>query len=399
MLTLTLQIFRVHNALFRFSLAVFFPALILTASFEVTPDIGQSLYWGQGMRSLIFPLIPAFFLISILYYLHKLPANKISPVWLVVVGLLSFIAGGFGETYVTIQTAVFGFCLFLAYFAKPVGFRKNIFPVLFSALIFSLGAMAVTVAAPGNRIRQAYFAPSPDLLNLLLISSRSFGSFLMSIVNSWAHLLMLLILLAASGFAGYLYANKVNMSSFDSPAPLTFPDHPFFSGFARTSVTLFVMAGLLLFACFVPAAYGMSTPPPDRTVIIPVVILCVFLAIFGTVLGMQLQAKQWFSEKDTLLISRAVFWLLFFLSSFFTWQVTSRILALQPDYQHFAEAFDSADFLIREAVSKGETSVSVPEVHNHFGLSDYGAGTTFWLDEAVNSYYGINVIVNKNMKP
>jgi hypothetical protein len=40
----------------------------------------------------------------------------------------------------------------------------------------------------------------------------------------------------------------------------------------------------------------------------------------------------------------------------------------------------------------------VPEVHNHFGLSDYGEGTTYWLDDAVDSYYGLHVIINKNMK-
>jgi hypothetical protein len=54
--------------------------------------------------------------------------------------------------------------------------------------------------------------------------------------------------------------------------------------------------------------------------------------------------------------------------------------------------------LIREAKAAGKTSVQVPEVHNHFGLSDYGAGTTYWLDQAVDGYYGIHVTVNKNMK-
>ncbi|NMB60556.1 MAG: hypothetical protein GYA12_15390 [Chloroflexi bacterium] len=54
--------------------------------------------------------------------------------------------------------------------------------------------------------------------------------------------------------------------------------------------------------------------------------------------------------------------------------------------------------MIREAVSAGETTVTVPEVHNHFGLSDYGEGTTYWLDDAVDTYYGIHVIINKHMK-
>ena len=71
---------------------------------------------------------------------------------------------------------------------------------------------------------------------------------------------------------------------------------------------------------------------------------------------------------------------------------------MQKDYQFFAGRFDRADRLIRDAKSAGETSVNVPEVHNQFGLSDFGAGTTYWLDKAVDSYYGIHVIINKNLK-
>ncbi len=398
MVTLAWQLFRVKSVSFRLFMAVFLPALILVAAFDITPDLPQSLYWGQGMRSLIFPLVPASFLASSICYLLISPSHKISRVWLMVIGLISFIAGGFGETYVVIQTSVYGLSIILVYFSGPAGFRKKSFPVLLTGLICSLAAMAVTIAAPGNRVRQAYFLPSPDILNLLFISARSYGAFLQSTFSAWNNLLTLMVLLLASIIVGYLYAKKKDSFPEDYRYPVIFSDHPFFRGFARKSLSTLLLVILLTYVCFVPAAYGMSTPPPDRTLIIPLYIFCIFLAIFGVLLGSQVQADNRFSFKFLRGKSKWIVWLLFFCFSFYVYRITTNILAVQSDYRRFASVFDRADRLIREAKSQGKTSVMVPEVHNHFGFSDFGAGTTYWLDEAVDSYYGIDVIVNKNMK-
>jgi hypothetical protein len=65
-----------------------------------------------------------------------------------------------------------------------------------------------------------------------------------------------------------------------------------------------------------------------------------------------------------------------------------------PRYRHFAEVYDFAEDRIQEAKAEGKESVSVRQVHNLFGLSDFGNGPADWLHNAVNSYYGISVTVH-----
>jgi len=144
----------------------------------------------------------------------------------------------------------------------------------------------------------------------------------------------------------------------------------------------------------------MSTPPPERTLIIPTFLLVLFLSVLGIVTGRCLHTS--FSAKVQsimpVLTLKYLAWLIFILFTFYSLSISNKTLLVLPDYRHFAYDFDRADVLIRQAKAEGKESVKVPEVHNHFGLSDSGAGTTLWLDEAVNTYYGISVIVDKNMK-
>jgi hypothetical protein len=387
------QLFPMGTRSFRLGLSLFFPALVLVSAFGLAPDLPQSLYWGQGMRSLIFPFIPAAFLAAYIYSLCG-RAGRIPAYAYLVVGLLSFIAGGFGETYVAIQTSTLALSIIAVYFSRPFGFRKKVIPLLLTSLIASLTAMAVMVAAPGNAIRQTYFLPSPRFVDLLIISARSLWLFLQTMLISADRLLILAVLILAAVSAGYLYAKQANLSI----APFNYPENPFFRGYTRTSLSILVSGVLLLYASLVPSAYGMSGMPPERTLIIPVLIFCCMLAALAALLGIHLYAEKHFAPVLSATQSAVLVWALFFLLSFYTYRVTCSILRVRADYQHFAEVFDRADRMIREARAQGESSVQVPEVHNHFGLSDYGAGTTYWLDQAVDSYYDIHVIINKGMK-
>ncbi|NLF52401.1 MAG: hypothetical protein GX577_14830, partial [Leptolinea sp.] len=55
------QLIGIRPRIDRLALAVLPTALILTGGFALAPDLPQALYWGQGMRSLILPLVPASF--------------------------------------------------------------------------------------------------------------------------------------------------------------------------------------------------------------------------------------------------------------------------------------------------------------------------------------------------
>jgi hypothetical protein len=72
-----------------------------------------------------------------------------------------FPAGGFGETYVALQTTILLLFILVIWFEKPSSPQWKSLSAPVIGLVFSLAAMAVTVAAPGNNIRQSYFRLPP----------------------------------------------------------------------------------------------------------------------------------------------------------------------------------------------------------------------------------------------
>lgn len=398
LMSIARHFFQTRTKLNRFALSMFLSAWVLTTTFEVTPLLSQSLYWGQGMRSVILPLILGTLLISILYYLIHI--KKSSPAnWLVLVGVVSFIAGGFGETYVVLQTTGYFLLLLLIYFENPDGWQKNVLPVILVGVLGSILAMGITIAAPGNKIRQSYFPPSPDLFNLLKISALSFWGYIQFLGNAPVRVVNLAVLFLAGVFSGGFQKN--NPIQMDRQLNNNYRISNFINNSCwKTVLFLSSLSLILLYVCFVPAAYGMSTSPPERTLVIPTFLLALYVSVLGIVSGRYLPA--FFQTKiQNLLPSRTLKltgWIIFLLFSFYSLNISNNTLIVLPDYRHFADVFDRADAMIRQARAEGKKSVMVPEVHNYFGLSDFGAGTTYWLDEAVNSYYGIPVIVNKHMK-
>jgi hypothetical protein len=377
----------------RFYTGVFLSSIILTAAFFITPDLPQSLYWGQGMRSLILPLIPLFLQLCILYDLNATTGSPKRTFSLILLGILSFLAGGFGETYVVIQTTLFGLYLLFVLIQKYFFHQKfSVYPLIL-ALFFSLFAMVVTIVAPGNHVRQAYFPPPPGIIELFRISFSSLGLFFQTVFQSSVDMWMLLFLLISSYISGWLYATHRNNSTIlsndeksQSNVPSNNPINPVF-------LTLLGFC-ILLFVCFIPAAYGMSATPPGRTLILPSLILTVGISVISFVVGKMFHPFRLPNGDKALWLSL----LTIVTVGFFSFQVSSVVLKVVPDYRFFANRFDRGDQLIREAKRNGSVSVKIPEVHNHFGLSDYGEGTTYWLDNVVDSYYGIHVIINKNMK-
>ncbi len=383
------QLIEPRSRIDRFSLAVMIPAVILTGGFALAPDLPQALYWGQGMRSLIFPLVPASFITASLIFLARTNSIRISYYVTALIGVLAFIAGGFGETYVVLQITAIGLISLVVVFLLPKQYRDRLLPALILSLIFSIVSMLLIIAAPGNSVRQTYFPPTPGLFQLIQISFVSLIDYFTKILDGMGVVICLLIF--TSGFL----LSKCLCAFYNNNEITTYPEgYIYFSSKFRVFFTVMMTHFLVFFASFVPAAYGMSTSPPDRTLVLPSLILANLLAALGILAGLYVQ-KSSTGKYGYPLSTR---WTVFVLFSLACWWITAGILAPVDDYRFFANRFDRADRIIREAKAAGLSSVEVPEVHNHFGLSDYGAGTTYWLDNAVNSYYGIEVIINKHMK-
>ncbi len=76
------QILTIDKNSVRFAVSVLLASMILTVTFILAPDLPQSLYWGQGMRSLIFPLVPGAFLVAISLLALNRMDGRLSRGWL-----------------------------------------------------------------------------------------------------------------------------------------------------------------------------------------------------------------------------------------------------------------------------------------------------------------------------
>ena len=371
---------------------IFLSSLVLTSAFFVTPDLPQSLYWGQGMRSLILPLIPLFFILAILKDIDN--GQKTKTAWIVFIAVLSFFAGGFGETYVVIQTTVFGLLILFLCMQKPFGVKKKKLLAPSIAMVSSIAAMVVTVLAPGNHVRQTYFPAPPSPVALVSIAFESMGKFFDAIFRLPEMSSCLAFVAIAALICGCLYAMQKNIKESDQ--------NKYFSSIRIPGILFPAIIAcsffLMIFVSFLPSAYAMSTTPPPRTLVLPSLILCLALVALGFMAGLMVGSSLIPKGLLRVLRNSWVSLLAAVILAACSYQVTSQIMEVVPDYRFFAERFDRADQMIREAKSADETSITVPEVHNHFGLSDYGEGTTYWLDDAVDRYYGLHVIINKHMK-
>jgi hypothetical protein len=367
-------------------LSLFLATLLLTATFATTPDLPQSLYWAQGMHSLILPLIFATLLAALFVQLWIKPIQgRLSFLWITVIGLLAFIAGGFGETYVSLQTFCLALLLFFGLILRPVDFRKKLLPAAMAALLASIAAMAVIIASPGNQARQAFFPPAPSLPAMLWIALEAFASYLVETFTSAGRVGTVAMLFAASILAGSGFLYKFWDES--SPTRNT----------SRNLLWLGILTAGSLFASFVPSAYGMSAPPPGRTLVIPTFILAAAIAAAGYLVGRRFQNNIHRVQESSHRLVRIAGWAFFLIFTVFLFSTTSGILYFLPEYSRFALVSDRADEIIWQAKAEGLQAVEIPEVHNHFGLSDFGVGTNRSLDDAVYQYYGIRVIINKNL--
>lgn len=207
----------IHRRMSRLVVAFLLSITILFALLATTPDRPLSVYWGQGMRSVVPPLILLTALIGIFAHYQKQMPNQISLPPILVVGVLAFVAGGFSETGVVLQITLICFAL-LVVTNGTLSVRRNVVWVALAALLGSLVAVVMVISAPGNKLRQAFFPPSPDPLSLLWITGWSTANFLRyNVLAGWfsyrgelrlQHAMAFLMLLSTAILVGIISARE-----------------------------------------------------------------------------------------------------------------------------------------------------------------------------------------------
>ena len=225
----------------KYNLRLIIAPIILTATLATIPNVSQSLYWGQGMRSVIPPLILATFSLVV-----NLPLTAL---------LLTFVIGGFSETFAAIQVILF---LLLFIVAKN---RRSLY--LYS-LIGAILAIVVVIVAPGNAGRSSFYPPHPNIVNLVK------GTIYYALLYIWQNITKNYPILM-SVFSLSLLFKRINYKV------------PFWI-IPITTILLIVIS-------FAPAYWGMNASMPDRTMVIPQYLFITGIFVWGYTLNVNLPSK------------------------------------------------------------------------------------------------------------
>ncbi len=359
--------------------------LIIFATLNSAHHIVQSFYWQTGLLTYTAPLIFMTLYVGVVVYGAK-RRLQMRSIWILVIAsfAITFFAGGFSETYVVMQTC----CLLLPALAVFKLFRRSLWvslPFTVAGLAGSLMSVAVVVAAPGNKIRQSFFPPPPDLINLTKLSIHYTVRFVGRTVYQ-SPLTLVGLLLVPMVIAHYLF--RLNRQRPGPDIRMT----------RILLVSLPLVSLFLIFISFVPGVYGTSGDPAWRTRIIPQFVLAFTMVGWSFLAGLALSPR--------LSTSRYASWIrTASLTAVIVLAISSpvlsirRIFKLVPLARASANLWDQSDRELRAAKAQGLRDVTIPavdDVESRLGAPfdeleiDHNAKN--WKNQCVANYYGLNSI-------
>lgn len=341
-------------------------ASVFAAILNTTPAVEQSIYWGQGIRTLVPPLA-----INILFYAYllgidarHLPARKFH----FAAGLSFFgglISGGFNETGLAVQLG--WVILLLVYLAVSRQKLKARLPGFF--LAGSLAALAFMLLSPGLPIRQSGLNMTTNPVDLIELTLR-----------------------VVSGFLWYMFANHswqmagIFLIGLALPVVLK-PGASILLPLRNLCAFIFISLVLMVFVSALPAAYSMSAPPPSRTLLIPVTTWILALLCLGLFFGMYLKPAITTARTAEVALAGLIICLAV-LNNYSAVQQTSADIRA---YREYARQWEARDQSIRAGLSQGLTHLQILPLPNPAELDDLRFEPTYWLNICMNRYYGITL--------
>jgi uncharacterized protein DUF6056 len=349
---------------FLFSLAL--AGLFLFTVLMLAPDIPQSLFWWNGMRSYALPLLVLTFCILV-FEINK-RYSKINLTTACGIGfILMIINGGMGETFVVAQT-VFILFLIVCQILWLDRSKMELY-ILCSAFVGSICSLIILILAPGNAVRQALLPPPPNFIKLTSISLQAYGTFIQEFFLEPAKIAGLIgAVLVTMWIGGYYQENYVSTKA--------------------QLIPVSILGGVALsFVCFPPGVYGYSEFPPDRIMIIPV-----FFMMGGVFIGSFLTGS-WLANRHLPLWQKMNWsiWIFILLVSYSAVQTSWNLYSGRRAYIDFAVKWDRVDTQILQAKANHLQAVNIPAMDNWAGLERPTDNAKYWPTACYSSYYGIQV--------
>jgi hypothetical protein len=354
--------------------AIIFGIVLVAVMFMLTPDVRQSIYWWNGLATHTLPVVVFVIYLAIYQWARVQKADKRIVVLIAVFATgFAIFNGGYSETFTAAQIALLTFWLAWLFLRKELDFRQPGPAYLLGGLIGALIALVIALISPGNTARQAYFPPSPGVVAIVQISLSSYFAFLKYIFTTPEQILGLI-----GAFFGFLWLGKQTQPerSIKSWEPLAVFVFGFF---------------ILAYACFPPAAFGMSDAPPYRAQIIPAffVLMSTVSAAFlwGNQLAVKSNPSQGLARESLVLLVIAVVFIT--AASGISWKYhhdKSKV------FIKYAQAWDQNEQKIFAARQSGQKTVIIHSVRNWAGLNDPGDNPKFWVNYCMSKFYEINIL-------
>lgn len=363
----------------RFLLSCTIAAIVLFAVLEVIPLVDQSLYWGQGMRSVVPPLILGTAYVGLVWNRSMAGTVNRRGMWLLIAALLTFIAAGFAETYFAVQTSALVIALIAGVTLHRHGStssRSHILLVV-AGLAGSLAGGLLMFVAPGNDFRRSPFPPSPPVPELLAIAFRGLREFFQVVVLAPGRGIVWAGIFVCAFVVGLGIFGRQEKSS-----------HAY-RGLIWTLVVLPAASFILLLACWVPMAWGTSLTLAPRTFIVPAYVLVSLVACWSYLAGRvcrQRIASHTILATALLLLVLVAFGLIAVNSSRKVWERRSA-------FAQYARDWDEREATIHRARSDGMRYAVVRRLQNSAQLDEIEVDPKItWLTKCLDEYYGINVV-------
>jgi hypothetical protein len=353
---------------------------ILYAVLDSTPDIYQSLYWQTGMITYVVPLIlfTLFFGWVSSISLDNL-GQKPGPIILLGSGFLTFLAGGFSETFVAMQTTALAVIFLIMLFARRRDRKLNP-ALLVTGLAGSIIAMITVALAPGNSVRQALMPTPPDLLSLLGWSLR--------------HGLAFAVKSALS--TPITFTNSVILSAIlaiIAPWNIETSTQTGKRNVRRLSTYLLgilIVTYLLIVASVAPSVYATSAYPAERALVTGQYVSTSASVIVGFLVGITLKPRIPFKLSSANLVRASGIILLGIgvLSS------ALRSTMIIPSARSFAQQWEQRNQELLLAFQQGLTETRASSLPHMGGLAEIGNDPSEWINRCVANSYGLERITS-----
>ena len=282
--------------------------------------------------------------------------------------------GGLNETFAALELSGLVLAVVLALSEGPLRGRSPSSPFLLVAGAVGAGlALLLVISAPGNAFRQAFYPPPPGLPAMLSISAASFLAFLGQIVGQPREVDSN----TRRGWRGGVYGAA-------SVRPLV--RNP---GLRRW----FLLSALAFHFCaFLPAAYGLSDAPPERTLMIPAHLLVATIMLSSFVAASRIASGRprrsvedksggWNPGSRRCIVD-----------SCGRLCRTDGSLPAAPRMRLTPTTGMISNAQILRARAMGADQILIEPMDNWAGLNEPNDNPKFWVNVCYRQYYGIEVL-------